>query len=189
MLPCPVFRGMPFSFQERNTRVRTGTEGSFVIGMVILSFDFLINICAPEEWNGLPWPLSPWSLDRIRFPSSFSDNMTKADAGWEVTVPLDAICRENDNRFSHFKDIARQNFVHLQLNIRMCDLFLFQLWKFHREITRHLLPGGLQRVLNPNDARNSKKHASPARPAERSKQAWQLLAWRGFVLLAWAETA
>lgn len=75
--------------------------------------------------------------------------------------------------------IARQVFVRLLLNIRLCDLFLFQLWKFHSDFTRHLLPGRLERVLNPNDARNSKKRASPARPAERAMQgpAPACLAW------------
>lgn len=69
-------------------------------------------------------------------------------------MTLDGICREDADELSHFKDSARQVFVwalFVQCYISRCVIYFC----FCSESsTRHFLPGGAERVLNPNDSGN-----------------------------------
>lgn len=66
----------------------------------------------------------------------------------------DAVCREDADKLSHFEDSTRQVFVWALFVRCYISRWVIYFCFLSESSTRHFLPGGTQRVLNPNDSGN-----------------------------------
>lgn len=66
----------------------------------------------------------------------------------------DAVCREDADKLSHFEGSARQVFVWALFVRCYISRWVIYFCFLSESSTRHFLPGGTQRVLNPDDSGN-----------------------------------